>query len=174
MRIAAPLLSLALLATACGDFSGKPLIHAAREGDTAAIRTLVAKGASPNEAGGVNGWTALEHAVHKNQLASVDALLAAGADPNLPDPKGTTPLIMAAGYGYKPIVQILLRHGANPHVANRDGQNALDAAIIGTTDIDRFTLLDCQSSTVTALRSADPTLSSHAPAQMARWAKKCR
>jgi ankyrin repeat protein len=173
MRTATLLLPLALLAAACNGLPGTPLIQAARQGDTAAIRALVARGASPNETGGVNGWTALEHAIHKNQLASVDALLAAGADPNIADPQGTTPVIMAAGYGYKPIVELLLRHGANAHLINHDGQNALDAAISGTTDIDRFTLFDCQSSTVTALQTADPTLSAHASAQVARWAKKC-
>jgi len=171
MRIAPLLLSLTI--TACGGVPTTPLIDAARAGDTTTIRSLAARGASPNETGGVNGWTPLEHAVHKNKLGSVNALLDAGADPNLADRAGTTPLIMAAGYGYKPIVELLLRRGANPHLTNREGQNALDAAISGTSDTDRFTLLDCQSSTVATLRRADPSLSPRATGQLATWVKKC-
>ena len=173
MRIARTLL-LSLSLTAClGGGTSTPLIGAARAGDGAAVRSLVAHGASPNETGGVNGWTPLEHAVHKNQLESVKALLDAGADPNLADRAGTTPLIMAAGYGYTPIVELLLRRGADPRRFNRNGQNALDAALSGTSDIDRFTLLDCQTSTVATLRHADPSLSPRASGQMASWAKKC-
>jgi len=171
MRITTYLLSLAV--TACSGVPMTPLIDAARDGDTTTIRALVAHGASPNETGGVNGWTPLEHAVHKNQLQSIETLLDAGADPNIADRNGTTPLIMAAGYGNTPLVEVLLRRGANPHLTNREGQNALDAALSGTSDIDRFTLFDCQSSTVATLRRADPSLSLRATGQLAKWVKKC-
>jgi ankyrin repeat protein len=146
--------SLILLGISCYSRPTSPLTSAARSGDAQTIRTLVSRGANPNEPDGVNDWTPLEHAVHKHQTASLVALLDAGADPNRADPHGTTPLMMAAGYGYTDMVQILLRRGADPKMRNRDGATALDLAITGVTDIDRFTLFDCQNATITTLRSA--------------------
>lgn len=142
------------MAMYCSGMGTTPLIDAARTGDTVRIRQLVANGASPNQRGGVNDWTALEHAVHKNQLRSVQALLDAGANPNTAGGDGRTPLIMAAGYGYTPIVELLLRRGADPRLTDAHGHNALDAAKSGTSDIDRFTLFDKQDATVAVLRKA--------------------
>ena len=155
----------AILFTACmvrphAQFS--ELCNAARAGDTALIRQLVAKGADPNAPSGDNQWTPLLHAIHKHQTASVGALLDAGADANRAGDNGMTPLMMAAGYGYDDTVELLLTRGAKP-----DG--ALDWALNGTTDIDRFTYFTCQDSTVRLLRSAAPTLQPTASAQ--RWAK---
>jgi ankyrin repeat protein len=173
MRTAAYLLSLTLLC-ACGGGPLTTIIVAARNGDAAQIRALAARGADVNERAGVNGWTPLEHAIHKNQLASVQALLDAGADPNAASPGGTTPLIMAAGYGYTPIVELLLHNRANPRLTDGKGNNALDAAMSGTGDIDRFTLLDCQKPTVAALRREVPDLSPRGRTQLEAWAKRCR
>jgi ankyrin repeat protein len=142
------------LASSCYSQPESPLAVAARAGDVVAIRTLVKSGADPNEPGGGNDWTPLEHAIHKHQNASVSALLDARADPNRADPRGLTPLMMAAGYGYTDTVQLLLARGADPRVRDRDGLTALDLAATGVSDIDRFTLFDCQSSTVKLLREA--------------------
>lgn len=161
------------LAAYCSGVPPTPLIHAARAGDTARIRTLVAQGANPNQRAGVNRWTPLEHAVHKNQLASVAALLDAGADPDAASPGGMTPLIMASGYGYTPIVKLLLHRGANPRLADDKGRNALDAAMSGTGDIDRITLFDCQRDTVATLRREAPTLAPHGRTPFVEWAKRC-
>lgn len=151
MKVAAGLFALAF---ACYRPPGLPLTGAARSGDVASIRTLVAHGADPNAPDGVNDWTPLEHAVHKKQIASVVALLDAGADANRTDPRGMTPLMMAAGYGYTDIVQTLLHRGADSRLRDRDGATALDYAVTGMSDIDRFTLLQCQSETVKVLRAA--------------------
>jgi ankyrin repeat protein len=45
-------------------------ISAASNGETAAIRALIAAGADPGLPGGVNGWPPLMHAIHKNQKAA--------------------------------------------------------------------------------------------------------
>jgi hypothetical protein len=172
MKTAAALL-LACFVLACHQTGGTPLVRAARAGDTTAIRRLVAGGADPNEPAGVNGWTPLLHAIHKNQLPSVKALLDAGAAIDAPAPEGTTPLMMASGYGYTPIVELLLRRGAKTRLTNAKNENALDLAVTGTSDIDRFTLFQCQSSTVALLERSDPGLAAHAEAQMQRWVKKC-
>lgn len=142
------------------------LIDAARDGDAAAIRAAIAKGADPNAIDqGENGWTPLMHAIHKGQAASVAALLDAGADPNRRGRGGDTPLMMAAGYGYAPIVQQLLACGADRNLTNRKGETALDFALAGVTDIDRFTYFECQDKTATLLAGAP------ARAASIRWAQ---
>ncbi len=173
MRTAMLLLSLALL-SACNGTPLTTLIVAARNGDVLQIRALAARGTDLNEPAGVNGWTPLEHAIHKNQIGSVQALLDAGADPNAASRGRMTPLIMAAGYGYMPIVELLLHRGANPQLQDGKGNNVLDAAISGTGDIDRFTLLDCQKSTVGVLRREVPDLSPRDSTQLEAWAKRCK
>ena len=134
------------------------LIGAARSGDAEAIKTLVAAGADPNQRWGVNDWTPLMHAIHKNQKASAEALLAGGADVNGRSGKGITALIMAAGYGYTDIVQMLLKHGADARAETTDGDNALAAAVGGVPDIDKFTVGACQTETVRALLAKAPDL----------------
>jgi len=138
------------------------LIAAARTGNVAMIRLLTSRGADPNlPDGAVNSWTPLLHAVHKAQPGAVTALLDAGANANGTDSSGTTPLMMAAGYGYTDIVKILLAHGANPRQPMRDGVTAIDLARSGVADIDRFTVFNCQDETVKVLLAADPKLPDH-------------
>jgi len=155
------------------------LITASRSGNVAMIRLLTSRGANPNlRDAAINSWTPLLHAVHKAQPGSIAALLDAGANPNGTDPSGTTPLMMAAGYGYTDIVNILLARGANPRLAKRNGITAIDLARSGVPDIDRFTVFDCQDDTVKALLRADRKLPDHAanlplPARLIMHAKRC-
>ena len=144
-----------------------PLANAAREGDIAQIRTLVARGADPNEAVGVNNWPPLMHAIHKNQIAAVAALLDVRANPNAAAPTGETPLMMAAGYGQTAIVQLLLKRGADPRLTDRRGESALDWALTGTNDIDDLTLFRCQDETARVLIAAG----AHAKAASVRFAR---
>ena len=109
-----------------------PLARAAREGDVAAIASLLKAGADVDAPSGVNGWTPLLHAIHKRQGGAVKALLAAGAAVDGPRThaawaRGVTPLMMAAGYGQLEIVEALLAAGADPRVS-RGSANALWAA----------------------------------------------
>ena len=134
------------------------LVWAARFGQPESIAILVKNGADPDIRWGVNDWTVLMHAIHKEQPRAVLALLNNGANPNLAGKHGTTPLIMAAGYGHTETVRILLEHGANAHATLPNGENALDRAISGVADIDRFTLGRCQSDTVRVLRQSVPDL----------------
>ena len=153
-------IALLLLLTGCGR-AGAPmtdLAGAVRAGDVILTAALIARGADPNQPAGGNGWTPLLHAVHTNQLATAEALLAHGADPNRADPGGMTPLMMAAGYGNDEMAALLLRHRADPHVRAHDGATALDYALTGMSDIDKFTLVRCQDSTVALLLRAAPDL----------------
>jgi len=150
---------VALLFAACNfapHSEDTTLALAARAGDGPQIRQLVKDGADPNAPSGGSGWTPLLHAIHKHQNASVAALLDAGADPNRGDDKGMTPLMMAAGYGYDDTVRLLLARGADPRVHRPNGETALDWAMSGMNDIDRFTFFDCQDSTAKLLHDAAP------------------
>jgi hypothetical protein len=111
------------------------------------------------------------HAVHTNQPESVEALLNKGAMVDL-QAGGTTALIMAAGYGYTGIVKILLRHGADPRAAARNGQTALAAALEGSLDIDRPTAGQCQTETVKAIAASDRTLRLAPDSQALKAAEK--
>jgi hypothetical protein len=63
---------------------------------------------------------------------------------------------MAAGYGNTETMLLLLSRGANPHARNAKGATALDAALEGLPDLDRFTLFGCQDATVRAFVKAVP------------------
>lgn len=162
------------------DAGYTPLIAAARSGNVGVIRVLISHGADPNLSdAAVNSWTPLLHAIHKAQPGATTALLESGANPNRTDTSGTTPLMMAAGYGYTDIVNILLAHGANPRVATSDGITAIDLARSGVPDIDRFTVFDCQDDTVRALLAADPKLPDHTANLPFHWriamrTKRCK
>ena len=169
-------IAAAFLFTAChvasdAQFTG--MANAARAGNVATIRQLAAQGADPNAIAGQNAWTPLLHAIHTHQNASVAALLASGADVNRAGGDGFTPLMMAAGYGYDDTVQLLLKHGANPALQSADGETALDWALAGTADIDRFTFFTCQDSTARLLRGAAPSVAPKPRSR--RWAamKRC-
>jgi hypothetical protein len=160
MQVTKCLLGIPLLLF-CGCNMGReltPLIQAARNGSADTVRVLLRQGADPNQPGGVNGWTPLLHAIHKNQPSAVRALLEGGANINGRGRSGETPLMMAAGYGYTPIVELLLARGADTRAVDADGDNALSLALGGVPDIDRFTLGACQVSTVQALKRKDPGL----------------
>jgi hypothetical protein len=148
-----------------------PIVGAARDGNVALLEQLLASGADPNVRAGVNDWTPLMHAIHKNQPGSVRVLLAHGARPDERGGAGVTALIMAAGYGQADSVRRLLDAGANPHLMAADGTGALDAAVGGVSDIDRFTVGHCQTETVRTLVAAAPDLRLKADSAAFRVAK---
>jgi hypothetical protein len=157
-----------------------PLVAAARDGNTAAVREIVKSGADPNAEYGALNWTPLMHAVDTNRIGSVLALLDSGADVNQTgdyetEPRtkqrNVTPLMMAAGYGYTPIVELLLRRGADPARVDGDGNRALDYALTGM--LYRTTFFTCQDSTVRALIAAHAPLNINPDSR--KWAriKRC-
>ncbi len=112
------------LGQAAGD---SPLVQAAREGDIATVRALIAKRADVNETSR-DGSTALLWAAYHSDLAMAQALIAAGATTNTPNKYGVTPLLQASRTGATPVVQALLRAGADPKLTHPEGETPLMAA----------------------------------------------
>lgn len=83
------------------------------------------------------GWTFLHSAVEKGRIESVKAALDAGISPNCEtEDKAWTPLWVAACFGNREIIEILLNAGAKVNATTNDGLTAVhEAAKIGATDV---------------------------------------
>jgi hypothetical protein len=152
-----------------------PLVQSVRAGDVRAIEDLRDAGVDPNDVRGARGWTPLMHAVHKGQIEAARALLDAGADVNQRTGSGLTALMLAGAYGRLEFIDLLLERGADPRL-RKDGLAALDYAMLGTKDVDRFTVMECQYEAVAALRRAAPDVEPRG-ARFERtliWLKGCR
>ena len=90
------------------------------------IPLLLAKGA-PVDRQDANGDTALIFAANEHLTANVRSLLRAGADVNTRNALGETALV-AASHDL-PTLRILLQHGANPNLADKDGNTPMIDAI---------------------------------------------
>ncbi len=171
-----PVIVAVLAASACqmGGNGNNPLIGAVREGDIDDVRTLIDAGADPNLRAGINNWTPLMHAVHYHQPGTAIALLKGGADIDARMPNDKTALMMAAGYGYADMVRALLDRGADAHLKTNGGETALTFAVLGTADIDEFTLGKCRTQTVRLLLDSAPDLKlqDRLADRAARWLSK--
>jgi ankyrin repeat protein len=126
------------------DVTGRtPLMVAASNGNLAAVKLLLAKGANVNAVSGPPGakvkngtialgrFTALLMAAPYGPLDVVKTLIAAGADIDARDARGMTPLMLAVAtdHGDVEIVKALLAKGADVHVRSDAGETAGDWAI---------------------------------------------
>src|SRR3954465_13070630 len=110
------------------------VVDAAKAGDFAAVKTLIAQKADVNVAE-PDGMTALHWAVRANDLPTVQLLVRAGANVNAASRYGMTPIIFAAENGDPRVVAALLKAGANANSALPEGQTALmTAARSGNVD----------------------------------------
>ena len=117
-------------APSINDLSG-----AARAGDVARVRLLLADGKDPNQADSAGGRTALHWAVRSGNAEIVDVLIESGADLDKGDQAGKTPLSHAAESGNVELTGRLLAAGAD--VNKRDlvgGNSVLWAAGLGSAD----------------------------------------
>lgn len=101
-----------------------PVMMAALKGRLDWVKALVQRGALINDA----GWTALHYAASGTHEEVVRWLISQGADLNARSPNGTTPLMMAAGYGGISSAEVLLEAGADAALRNDHGMTAADFA----------------------------------------------
>jgi len=116
-----------------------PLHRALDEQKPVMVSKLVALGADVNATpgSGAKGHTALSTAVHHSvkgisgfDLGVIREILMRGADPNVGSEGGYTPLGLAAGSKRPELVNLLLKHGANPNLRHgRSGITPLEIAV---------------------------------------------
>ncbi len=111
-------------AAAAGE---RPLLQAARSGDTQALRTLIRQGSNV-QAAEADGSTALHHAANRGDVAAIEALLGAGAKATVANRYGVTPLTLAAATGNAQVIERLLKAGADANTVTPGGETALMTA----------------------------------------------
>ena len=109
----------------------KQLAEIAPDGNLAAVKELLARGANLN-AVNEEGETGFTRAVmFSRDLDYLDALIQLGANPDVPASQGGTPLTLAVMGNNFLLVRILLEAGANPNTLaflEDSPQTALDTA----------------------------------------------
>jgi ankyrin repeat protein len=101
-----------------------PLHTAAYHGDLEMVQVLLECGVDVN-AKNAYGHTPLDFALSRVQPNEVALLsIAQGADPNTRNMKGFTPLHRAAENGWIEIVRLLIEHGANIEVKDKERNGA--------------------------------------------------
>ena len=127
-----PALAFTVLAAAPGPAS---LVDAAKEGDAAAVRTLVRQKTVDVNAASPDGTTALHWAVQRDDAEMVGLLLKAGADAKAANRYGVKPLWLAAVNGSASVLQQLLDAGADPNTTMPGNETAvMTAARAGKPD----------------------------------------
>jgi len=134
-------LGLVLLAAAAAHAATAEVADAARRGDREAVRAALGRKADVNLPQ-VDGTTALHWAVERDDLGLADLLLRAGARATVRTREGVTPLQLAAINGSAPMIDRLIKSGADPKLAlTPSGDTALMmAARTGRTEALRVLL----------------------------------
>jgi uncharacterized protein len=141
---------------------GSALLMAAFAGHAGVVELLLKHGADPNVTS-ASGETSLMAAALKGHIAIGTLLINRGADVNAQTREGTTDLFatsppvcgesalhLAAGYGHRGFVELLLERGALKTVTDRGGQRPLHwAARLGRMDL--LSLLKQDASVTTSV-----------------------
>ncbi len=102
-----------------------PLMLAALRGRLDWVQRLAVRGAALNRP----GWSPLHYACSGAEgLEVARFLLDRHAEIDARSPNGTTPLMMAAGYGSYDLADLLIKRGANASLRNSRNLNAADFA----------------------------------------------
>ncbi len=120
-------LGLLFSAAVLGATGDLRLIEAVKNGDIAAVRSLLEQHVDVN-ATQPDGATALAWAAERDDLETADLLIQSGANVNLANENGATPLWLAATMASSRMTEKLLGSGANPNAALVSGETALMAA----------------------------------------------
>ncbi len=127
------------------------LMDAARNGDVASVRSLLAEGADPSAAQG-DGMTALHWAAERGHAQVAELLLSAGATVEAKTRIGDyTPLHLAGRSGRGPITSALLDAGADPHATTTNsGVTPLHLAAAAVDGAGALTVLLARGAAVDA------------------------
>jgi uncharacterized protein len=104
------------------------------------------------------GVRALFYAIEKNNLVYAQKVLAMNFEPNLLHDNGYTPLAYAAMRGNVPMIELLLRNGADPAQTTTDGDSPVEIAL-------RFGHSEAADLLKDARRAATAQQSAEAPAE---------
>ena len=137
------MLSVALVQGQGGD---SPIVAAAKAGDRAAVRRLIAARANVN-AQGPDGSTALLYAAYNGDAEMARALIAAGARVDAVNKYAVTPLLQAARTGESAVIEALLAAGANANLTPEGVESPLMAAA-RTGKVDALRLLLTKGATI--------------------------
>ncbi len=98
---------------------------AAKAGDLAKLKSILAKGADANDHDAM-GITPLSWAAMAGQANAAELLIKQGADVNGRNRDDNVPLHSAAFFGHPKIVELLIRHKANVNLRSDKGETPLD------------------------------------------------
>ena len=120
---------------AWGEEQWMPLHVAAAVGRAGVVRVLLGLGVKPDAVTRHTTplharQTALHLAAAEGHVEVLDEILGAGATVEVRDALGRSPLWLAARELHGVCAELLLRHDANPNVADRQGRSALHAALL--------------------------------------------
>lgn len=113
------------------DGNDAALVAAVERGDLAAVKKLLAAGASPDAAEEEDDVPALVLSMRHGGTEIFETLLAAGADVNRHDSERNTPLLAATARGRAHFVRSLLARGARVNDTDRLGHTPLMLAAVG-------------------------------------------
>src|SRR3954470_17621110 len=123
MRLIVSLLAIPLLASAAMP----PVVDAARQRDTAALRHLIQQHPDVN-ATAPDGDTALHWVAYHDDVAMAELLIGAGAKVDAANRYGVKPLSIAATNGSARMIKLLLNAKADPETTMGDGETGLMTA----------------------------------------------
>ena len=126
-RLVSGLLALVLCTGAGAATAQSSLIEAVRQGDGAAVHSLLDRGAAVN-APEIDGTTALHWAVHRDDGDIASLLIDAGADVTAVNRYGVAPIALASLNGSASMLARLLAAGADANRTQPEGETALMTA----------------------------------------------
>jgi len=112
------------------SFRPEPALAEMLAGDVDAVRKRFAAGADAEGRDAIFRRRMLTWAAYSNHAAVVEAVIEAGADVNARGGLGDTTLHEAVVYGCDEAVAVLLKHGADPTIANRSGRTPLAMTVL--------------------------------------------